>query len=124
MNLELEHYAQYKSGNKKGMKKSILCLGFIIINICFYAFKVPEETIRNYVAGSDTLPTVLTGNRADIVGTKLKGEALLRFAQHQLPKTKQEWERYRTHLRNEIIKKTGIVIDHELPLNYQETGTT
>ena len=77
----------------------------------------------NLHSATDSLPTVLTENRADLVGSKLKNEAILRFAQLQLPETKQEWEDYRTHLRNEIIKKAGIVIDHELPLNYQETGT-
>jgi len=106
------------------MKQIILCIGLIIINTHSSAFSVHGENHFKYIVGdTDSLPTVLTENRADIVGSKLKKEAFLRFAEHQLPKTKLEWENYRIHLRNEIIKKAGVFIDHELPLNYHETGT-
>ena len=71
----------------------------------------------------DTLPAVFTENHADLIESKLRNEAVLKFAMHQLPKTRQEWETQRADLKNEIIEKAGIVIDHELPLNYQETGS-
>ena len=35
----------------------------------------------------------------------------------------KEWEDYRTKLRNEVIKKAGVRIDHKLPLNIKETGS-
>src|SRR2546425_6998210 len=105
------------------MKQIILCIGFSI-SIHLQAFRVSEESHLECVVGSaDSLPAVLTENRADLLGSKLKKEAFLRFAEHQLPASKQEWENYRTHLRNEIINKAGVVINHNLPLNYQETGT-
>ena len=106
------------------MKYCIPFLAFLIINFGTYAFSRPGENEFGYMPRVDSLPTVLTKNRADIVGSKLRNEAFLKFAEHQLPKTKQEWEKYRTNLSNEIIKKAGVVIDHQLPLNYQETGTT
>jgi len=71
----------------------------------------------------DSLPNVLTENRGDILGSRLKNDAFLRFVQHQLPKTKTEWENYRSQLRREIIRKAGVFINHELPLDYQETGS-
>ena len=74
------------------MKHVILCLGFIITHS--HAFRLPgENQFRYNVSNTDSLPTVLTENRADLVGSKLKNEAILRFAQLQLPETKQEWGR-------------------------------
>jgi hypothetical protein len=104
------------------MKQVILYFDVILI-MYSHVFTATGDSKINFTQGYDTLPNVLTQNHADIVGSKLKNEAFLRFAQHQLPTTKQEWEKYRTHLRNEIIKKAGVFIDHKLPLNYQETGT-
>ncbi|MEP7107941.1 MAG: acetylxylan esterase [Ferruginibacter sp.] len=107
------------------MKQVAICIGLVIINIYSYAARVPGKDHYNNVAGgSDSFPAVLSENHADLPGSKLKREAFLRFAEHGLPKTRQEWEENRTFLRNEIIKKTGIVVDHELPLNYRETGET
>lgn len=83
---------------------------------------IEAYSTRKHVA-TDSLPAVFTDNHADLIKSKLRNEAVLRFAQHQLPKTKQEWEAHRIHLKDEIIKKAEIVIDHELPLNCQETGT-
>lgn len=73
--------------------------------------------------GADSLPDVFPGNDADLIASRLRKEALHKFALHQLPETKEAWTAHRTHLQNEIIKKAGIVIDHTLPLNYAETGT-
>ncbi len=41
----------------------------------------------------------------------------------QIPYKLEEWESYKTKLRNDILRKTGVIIDHELPLNIKETGT-
>jgi hypothetical protein len=105
------------------MKQIILCIGFIIINMHSHAFTVPEENKFNYIADTDTLPKVLAKDHADLIESKLRNEAVFRFAEHQLPATKKEWEKSRVRIRNEVIKKAGIVIDHKLPLNYTETGS-
>lgn len=85
-----------------------------------------EATPRHsaYEKVRDSLPSVLAPHHADLIASSLRSEAMERFALHQLPRTKEEWEKQRVDLRNEIIKKAGIVIDHNLPLNYQETGST
>ena len=70
----------------------------------------------------DSLPDVFTENHSDLVAARLKHEAVLKFAQHQVPKTRQEWETYSANLKRQVIEKAGIVIDHDLPLNYRETG--
>ena len=90
------------------MKYCIPFLAFLIIHFGTYAFSRPDENGFGYTPGADSLPTVLTKNRADIVGSKLRNEAFLELAEHQLPGTKQEWDKYRTNLNNQIIKKAGI----------------
>src|SRR2546423_1354607 len=95
---------------------------FIVINLLASAFRMPGVNSPRPGGDKDSLPNVLTENHEDLVGSRLKNEAFLRFVQHQLPKTKREWENYRSHLREEIIRKAGVTINHELPLNYQETG--
>ena len=72
----------------------------------------------------DTLPKVLNPNHADLVESRLRNQATVKFGIHQLPSNLQEWEQYRTQLRNTIIQKTGFIVQHQLALNIQETGST
>ncbi len=106
------------------MKHSIslfLCL------LIFSQFKVSATPMTDRSSSSsgisDSLPLVLTKNRADLIESKLRHEALLKFAEHELPDNPKEWETYRVTLKNEILKKAGVKIDHNLPLNIKETGT-
>jgi len=71
----------------------------------------------------DTLPDVLTKNHADFLESKLRNEAIIKFGMHQLPDNPQDWDKYRTNLRKTIIQKTGLVVNHDLPLDIKETGT-
>ncbi len=68
---------------------------------------------------TDSLPAILPNYRADLTYSKLREEALLKFAEHQLPGNLRDWEPYRTNIKNEIIRKAGIYIDHQLPLDMQ-----
>lgn len=79
-----------------------------------------EET--SIFPGSDSLPTVLAENHSDLIYTKLRYEAALRFAGHLLPDKPEEFIKYKTDLRKKIIERAGIIIDHDLPLNIRETG--
>lgn len=72
---------------------------------------------------SDSLPLVFPVNHADIVGNRLKNEACLRFMQQLVPTTRQELETFTIKLKNEIILKAGIFVDHQLPLDIHETGS-
>src|SRR5680860_906192 len=71
----------------------------------------------------DSLPNVLAESHTDLINCRLKLEAAQLFTLQQLPETKKEWESYKLLLKKEIVKRTGIVTDHNLPLNINETGT-
>lgn len=71
---------------------------------------------------TDSLPRILAENHGDLIAGKLRLDAILKFAEHKLPDNLKDWEIYRIQLKNEIIKKAGVVFDHELPLNIKETG--
>jgi hypothetical protein len=102
----------------------ILCLCFIIFNTHFKGISLPIESQFFFpTEDTDSLPAVLPKNHADLIESELRYEAELKFGEHQLPNNLKEWEKYRTQLKSEIIKKAGVVIDHNLPLNIKETGT-
>jgi hypothetical protein len=75
-----------------------------------------------YSADTSRLPAVYTGEHMDIINLQLKQQAALAFQRHQLPVTNQAWEQERAQLKATIMRKTGAVVDHSLPLNYKETG--
>lgn len=70
---------------------------------------------------SDSLPTVLAPHRGDLVGDKLRSEAKVKFAVHSLSSSLEAWETEREELREKIIKKAGIEINPELPLDMKVT---
>ncbi|MEJ7766998.1 MAG: prolyl oligopeptidase family serine peptidase [Chitinophagaceae bacterium] len=72
---------------------------------------------------TDTLPTVLTTNRADLLEGTLRNQAAIKFGFHQLPGEINEWMTLRQKLKSLILEKAGVVIDHQLPLDIRETGT-
>ena len=72
---------------------------------------------------TEALPNVFTEPHGDLIESKLRQEAVLRFPLFQLPRTKNEWDTYRVKLKNEIIKKTGALVHQNLPLNLKETGS-
>ena len=72
--------------------------------------------------GSDSLPSVLAENHSDLIYAKLRYEAAMKFAGHILPHKPEELINYKTELRKKIIEKTGIIIDHDLPVNIRENG--
>lgn len=71
----------------------------------------------------DSLPSVLPANRADLLESNFRNQALLKFSVHQLPDNLKEWQNYRTALKKLIIEKAGVVINHKLPLDIRETGS-
>jgi hypothetical protein len=102
----------------------VLCIGFITLNTHLNGINAPmEDRFAFPVENTDSLPTVLAKNHADLIESKLRFEAVLKFGEHKLPDNLKDWGKYRLQLKNEIIKKTGVIIDHKLPLNIKETGT-
>ncbi len=72
---------------------------------------------------SDTLPTILALHHGELNAAKLRLESILKYAEHRLPDNLEDWEAYRQKLKAKIIKKSGVVFNHQLPLNVKETGT-
>jgi hypothetical protein len=82
-----------------------------------------EIQISYKEVNTDSLPSVLTKNSGDLIKSRLKNEAALRFGAHHLPNNMKDWKEYRRELREKIIQKAGVIIDPKLPLNIKETGT-
>ncbi len=105
-------------------------LHILILYICLVS-KIWQSTNTN--AGelsiypgerTDSLPDVLPANHSDLTAARLKLEAAMKFGEHRLTDNLKEWEAYRSQLKNEIINKSGVIVDHELPLNIKETFKT
>ena len=75
------------------------------------------------ILAADSLPALFAENHADIIASRLQHEAFLRFIRFRLPETREELESFRVHLKDQIIKKACITIDHQLPLQVEETGS-
>lgn len=104
----------------------LFCLFISINNIqaaSISTFRSKDFAAENYFF-LDTLPKVLTQNHADLVESRLRNQAIVKFGIHQLPSNLKDWELYRARLRNTIIQKTGFIVQSKLPLNIQETGST
>jgi len=102
----------------------ILCIGFITLNTHLNGINAAlEDRFAFPTENTDSLPAVLTKNHADLIESKLRLEAVLKFGKHQLPGNLKDWEKQRLQLKNEIIKKARVIIDHKLPLNIKGTGT-
>ncbi len=95
-----------------------------ILALFFIQCQSPD---KNYEAQRqvkiDSLPDVLPENRDDLIYSKVRHEAKVKFATHQLPDNLKGWEEYRVRLKEEIITKTGFETDHSLPLDITETGS-
>ena len=72
---------------------------------------------------TDTLPNVLADQRADLLGTSLKKEAMLKFATHQLPDNLEDWKVMREEIREKIILHSGLKTYPDVPLDIRETGS-
>jgi hypothetical protein len=102
----------------------ILCIGFIALNIHLYGIKAQLEARFDFATeNKDSLPTILPKNHADIIGNKLRLDAAIKFAENPLPSTLKDWETFKGKLKREILNKTAVVINHDLPLNIRETST-
>ena len=97
---------------------------FLLMHSCFLAESAGrEEYIESHSSNSDSLPSVLTKNHADLLESRLRNQAILQFGTHQLPNNLKEWEVYRSDLRKKIIQKTGLIVNQDLPLDIKETGS-
>lgn len=108
------------------MKKLILLfLIFSIGHVYAISASIPDskKNYGNINPVIDSLPEVFAKNHADFLESKLRNEAIIKFGTHQLPDNLEDWVKYRTNLRKTIIQKTGLVVNHSLPLDIKETGS-
>jgi hypothetical protein len=104
-------------------KKYILIIWLIIIPGLCQSQNVPGDNKSSQLnIKTDRLPQVLPDSHNDLIAGKLKLDAMLKFAEQRLPENLRDWETYRIQLKEEIIKKAGVIVDHKLPLNIKETG--
>ena len=107
----------------------ITFVGFVVLSSYYPALKwfgaktIDPHDIRRIRSVTDSLPRVFPKNHPDFIADKLRLDAAFGFGVNQLPGNRKDWEKRRTALKNDIIKKTGVVINHNLALNVKETGT-
>jgi hypothetical protein len=99
----------------------ILCLGLFFGNYPGYSTLSSNQS-NSGTDKTNNLPRVLPENHSDLVSARLRFEAGLKFGINKLPDNLKDWEIYRSKLKNEILEKAGVVVDHKLPLNIKETG--
>jgi len=87
--------------------KKILILGMILPLLSF--------------AQEKKLPKVFKGDQPDLLGLNLKMQAAEAFEVLQIPEG-SSWQSYSKDIKDRIIANAGIVIDHNLPLDFLETG--
>lgn len=101
---------------------------FLVSAFLFFITTSAKVSVGKEAARRDAhscwLPNVFNENHGDIVESKLRHEAVLKYSLYQLPTTKKGWDIYKAHLRNEIIKKTAALVNQKLPLNLQETASS
>lgn len=79
--------------------------------------------LNGHVENGDTLPGVPFVEKADVIALSLEQQAAVDFDLRKLPVKIKDWEAQRLSLRRRIWKAAGVVVDHNVPLDYHETGT-
>jgi len=115
---------QVKSGYQiQPILHRLLWLWFTLLYpTCSFCVFPPSFSHVGAAERTDTLPNVFSDNHSDLTSLRLKLDAARLFNENQLPKTKIEWIIYREKLISEIIRRTGVVMNHKIPLNLKETA--
>lgn len=96
---------------------------FLLISLLsLLSLKHNSETPRHPVIVADTIPPIAFTEKADAISAALNLEAALRFNTLKVPSDRATWDKHRLDLRTRIWKAAGVAIDHNLPLDYRETG--
>lgn len=105
-------------------KICILILGFILCSaFCLKNSFSSSGKIFEMDEKANSLPLVYENDHADYVAGRLKNEAYKKYMQYQVPENPGDFEVFRQEIRQEVIEKAGILINHSLPLDYHETGS-
>ncbi|MBC9929393.1 family 20 glycosylhydrolase [Chitinophaga qingshengii] len=85
--------------------------------------KMDLASLLYHTADEDVLPLVYDSIQPDRIAAAFKSAAAARAGVMSLPGDAQRWWRYRDSLKTKIIQSTHLVVDHQLPLRMQQTGT-
>lgn len=104
--------------------KKILLLSLFVIVLSYAASStaLKHEMVFSIVP-QDSLPRVLAPHSADILNSRMKQKAQIKFASHLLPEKIQDWEKRKKEIREEILANSGLKVDHKLALDMRETTT-
>ncbi len=69
------------------------------------------------------IPSVWTEPCSDLLNNSLRAEAARKFKVHQLPSDAEAWKSRREELVAAIWRRLGVTVDHQLALDYHETGS-
>ncbi len=97
----------------------VVCL-FFLTRSQSYGYYCLSPKFEEQVA--DSLPIVLSNTHLDQADLNLKSDAARLCALHRMPETMKDWIGFKKNLIAEIILKTKIAFNHELPLDVKETG--
>lgn len=84
--------------------------------------KYNSEALRHSEVITDTIPPIVFTEKADAIAAALNLEAALRYNTLKIPADRATWEKRKRDLRDRIWKAAGVVVDHNLSLDYRETG--
>jgi hypothetical protein len=98
----------------------------VAIMIVLFSVKCKSPDKENIVLRRETIntvPKIFPCNHDDLIYSKTRHEAMMKFTVHQLPDNLADWEKHKTILKETITCKTGFSIDHSLPLDLKESGS-
>lgn len=82
-----------------------------------------EKKINHRQEAIETIPEIFPKHHDDLIYSKTRHDALMKFSIHKLPGNLNDWEKQKSILKEAISAKTGFSIDHKLPLNVKESGS-
>jgi len=71
---------------------------------------------------NNTLPKVFQGEQPDLPALRLKIQAAEAFQTLKVPDN-SSWQNYGDDIKGKIISSAGVIIDHDLPIDYLETSS-
>lgn len=104
---------------KKHLAYRQACIFFVcIIFLMQTTYKAAAQQMEKKV-----LPHVFdTFPKKDRINDKMRDMAVEKAACFKLPQNNADWNSYRQQLRDNIVKKTGVVMKQNLPLDMKETA--
>lgn len=113
-------------GIRLARRLAAVLVAYWLMGSAFIISHMPPPSPEGAPAGTvyaDSLPKLYPGSYVDLLSMRLKEQAALAFQLHTLPPTKAGWQAYRPVLKAEIMRHTGAIADHSLPLDCHITGT-